>query len=58
MKRYLSYAIFALAFSIASLPAKAETLNTDAVIALVKAGLGDEAIIAKIKGSASRFDFY
>jgi len=56
MNRYLSCAIFALTFSIASLPAKAETLNTDAIIALVKAGLGDEAIIAKLKGSASRFD--
>jgi len=33
-----------------------ETLTNDAVITLVKAGLGSQAIIAKIKSSVPRFD--
>jgi hypothetical protein len=56
MKGYLSCAIFALASSIVSLPAKAETLTNETVVTLVKAGLGNEAVIAKIRGSASQFD--
>ena len=39
-----------------SVPAKAETLTNDTVVTLVQAGLGDEAVIAKIKGSANSFD--
>jgi hypothetical protein len=34
----------------------AETLNNDSIISLAKAGLGNDAIIAKIKSSASTFD--
>ena len=37
-------------------PAFAETLNNQNVIALVGAGLGDEAVIAKIKASAGQYD--
>lgn len=55
MKGYLSCAMLALTFSI-SLPAKAETLTNEAVVTLVKAGLGDEAVIAKIRGSTPQFD--
>jgi tetratricopeptide (TPR) repeat protein len=34
----------------------AEVLTNDAVVAMVKAGLGDEVVISKIKTSQSRFD--
>jgi hypothetical protein len=37
-------------------PAAAETLTNDTVIALSASGLGDEAVIAKIKSSQVRFD--
>jgi hypothetical protein len=37
-------------------PALAETLDNSAVVALVKVGLGDEAVIAKIDSSATQFD--
>ena len=36
--------------------ASAETLNNGAVVALTQAGLGDEAIIAKIKTSTASYD--
>ncbi|WP_028965317.1 hypothetical protein [Sphingomonas phyllosphaerae] len=36
--------------------ASAETLNNATVVTLVKAGLGDEAIIAKIKATPGQFD--
>lgn len=53
MQRFLfGFAALALAAS----PAQAETLNNDTVVALVSAGLGDEAVIAKIDGSAAQFD--
>ena len=35
--------------------ARAETLNNDMVVALVQAGLGDDAVIAKIKASAGQY---
>lgn len=39
-----------------SVPALAETLNNQMVIDLTKAGLGDEAIVAKIEGSGGAYD--
>lgn len=36
--------------------ASAETLTNATIVTLVKAGLGDDAVIAKIKGSPSQFD--
>lgn len=44
------------AFAMIALPVHSETLTNDSIIALSKAGLGSEAIIAKIKASANRFD--
>ena len=35
--------------------ARAETLTNDMVVALVQAGLGDDAVIAKVKASAGHF---
>jgi hypothetical protein len=52
--KYLGVAI--AAGVLAASPLHAETLTNDAVISLVVAGLGDEAVIAKIEGSASQFD--
>ena len=37
-------------------PVAAETLTNTTVIALVRAGLGDEAVIAKIKASEGKYD--
>ncbi|HEY0270455.1 MAG TPA: hypothetical protein VGC10_05650 [Sphingomonas sp.] len=37
-------------------PVAAETLTVDQIIALSSAGLGDEAIVAKVRGSGARFD--
>ncbi len=39
-----------------ALPASAETLDNAKVIELSKVGLGDEAVIAKIKASAAQYD--
>lgn len=50
------FMIGAVALFMASAPALAETLNNQMVIDLTKAGLGDEAIVAKIGGSAGAFD--
>jgi hypothetical protein len=50
---YRTAAICAIA--VAS-PSFAETLTNETVVSLVQAGLGDEAIIAKIKASANTFD--
>src|SRR3546814_20880202 len=44
-----------LAACIATVAARAETLDNDSVVALVSAGLGDEAVIAKIKASPARY---
>lgn len=49
------FALLALVLA-ASAPATAEPLTTDQVVALSNAGLGDDAIIAKIKSSGSAFD--
>jgi hypothetical protein len=51
----LRYAV-AIAALVGTLPALAETLTPDSVVTLSAMGLGDEAIIAKIKASSSRFD--
>ncbi len=48
--------VLALALATAAVPAQAETLDNAAVVSLVKVGLGDEAVIAKIKASSNRFD--
>ncbi|MFC3440883.1 hypothetical protein ACFOKF_06660 [Sphingobium rhizovicinum] len=45
----------AIALALAT-PALAETLTVDSVIALASAGIGDEAVIAKIKSSGTKFD--
>ena len=37
-------------------PAAAETLNNNSVIALVRAGLGNEAVIAKVKATEGKYD--
>lgn len=52
--RKLMMGVFALCVS--SSPALAEKLNNQMVVELVKAGLGDEAIVAKISGSEGAFD--
>ncbi|WP_221796192.1 hypothetical protein [Aquisediminimonas sediminicola] len=49
------YAIIVAALCF-SLPAFAEPLSPDSIVALSSMGLGDEAIIAKIKSSESKFD--
>ena len=46
----------ALAAVTFSVPVAAETLNNASVIELVKIGLGDEAVVAKIKASAAQYD--
>ena len=45
----------ALALAVAA-PATAEPLTADAIVGLVKAGIGDEAVIAKIRSSGASFD--
>src|SRR5689334_12280735 len=47
--------IVALAL-VATTPAAAETLNNSTILTLTQAGLGDEAIIAKIKASTASYD--
>ncbi|MDE2435888.1 MAG: hypothetical protein KGM49_06480 [Sphingomonadales bacterium] len=54
MKKYVAAAILA-AMAFAE-PACAETLNNANVVELIKIGLGDEAVIAKIKGSEANYD--
>lgn len=44
-----------LATASASSPASAETLTNDMVVSLVKAGLGDDAVVAKIKASTGHY---
>lgn len=51
--RILFVGAVALAFAT---PALAETLDNAAVVQLVQVGLGEDAIIAKINGTASQFD--
>ncbi len=45
-----------LAAAALSAPLSAETLDNEAIVQLVDVGLGEEAIIAKIDATASRFD--
>ena len=54
-KTIMKHLIVALAFACAA-PALAADLSLDSVVALNAAGLGDDAIIAKIKGSGTVFD--
>jgi hypothetical protein len=49
-------AIVLAALLLAASPAAAETVTNDQVVALSHAGLGADAIVAKIRASASRFD--
>lgn len=51
----LKMTVAAMALAIAA-PAFADTLTIDNIIALAGAGIGDEAVIAKIKSSGTRFD--
>lgn len=51
MKLFLFAVVIACA-----MPCAASDLTLDSVVALNSAGVGDEAIIAKIKGSGTRFD--
>ncbi|MHA6768079.1 hypothetical protein [Sphingobium ummariense] len=53
MKRICLTAALSLALSV---PAFAETLTLDSIIALCSTGIGDEAVIAKIKSSGTHFD--
>jgi len=55
MKRLCAALLVLLAFAYVA-PAHAETLTNDSVIAMSKAGLGPDAIIAKIRTSANTFD--
>lgn len=55
MKKFISYLVFSAAIAL-STSAYAENLDNDVVISLVELGLGDEAIIAKIKSSNADFE--
>src|SRR3546814_3396074 len=55
MKRGIFAVGLSLAACIATVAARAETLDNDSVVALVSAGLGDEVVIAKIKSSPARY---
>ncbi len=50
------YFAIALALGSVAAPACAETLDNAAVITLLKAGLGDDVVIAKIKSAQVKFD--
>lgn len=54
MRKWLFLVLAAVALT--STAARAETLTNDEVIALVKAGLGPDTVIAKIQASANGFD--
>ena len=45
-----------LALALAAAPVAAETLTNTSVLSLVQAGVGDDAVIAKIKSSSNQFD--
>lgn len=55
MKRVFR-AVSALCLATCAVPALAETLTTDGIVELAKTGIGDEAIIAKIKADGARFN--
>jgi len=42
--------------AVAQAPAAAETLNNASVVSLVKAGIGNDAVIAKIKATPGKYD--
>ncbi len=48
--------MFAAAALLCAGPALAETLNNNSVVAMVKAGLGEDTVIAKIRNSPNSFD--
>jgi hypothetical protein len=48
--------VFALLALVAITPASAEIMNNQAVVTLVKAGLGDELVIAKIDSESCSYD--
>lgn len=50
------YILAALALLSLPVPALAESLSNDTILALTAAGLGDEAIVAKIQSSEAQFD--
>ncbi len=52
MKKVLGLVVLALA----AVPVAAETLTNTSVLNLVQAGVGDDAIIAKIRNSSNQFD--
>lgn len=53
----MKFAIPAAALAVAFVaPVMAEALSTDAIIALSAAGIGDDAIIAKVRSSGTKFD--
>lgn len=56
MKRSSLVALCLAAALVAPAPASAETLDNNSVITLTSAGLGDEAIVAKIKASTPNFE--
>ena len=47
---------FTLLFSLAASAALAETLNNESIMSLVKAGLGEDAIVAKIRQSPGKYE--
>ena len=55
MSRIL-FAAVAAALLVMSSPLAAETLTNDAVVSLVKAGLGIDTVVAKVSASANTFD--
>jgi len=52
----MRYAIIAAALLGMAAPASAEVLDNQIIVTLVQAGLGDEAVIAKIKASPNHFE--
>ena len=54
MRKLIALVMACAALSVT--PAWAETLTNDSVVAMSKAGLGAESIVAKIRNSATKFD--
>lgn len=52
----MRYKVGTLALALLASAAGAETLTNDTVLSMTQAGLGDEVIVAKIKGSPNSFD--
>lgn len=53
MKSVFSFFVFA---AMIPLSVRAETLTNQSIVDLIRAGMGDEVVIAKIKASPARFD--